>query len=168
MICPNCGSEIEPGAKFCGTCGYKVQDAQPAPEQVAYVPPVYERQAPEQPVYQQPAYEQPVYQQPVQQPYYNQASEVNPAEQSAAKSVLVMGIVALVFTCSFYLSIVGIILGAIGLGKAKNYLAVFGAYPPKVRVGKGLSLGALIGGIVLSVICFFVILAFIGAAITRY
>jgi len=29
MFCPNCGNEIDPGSKFCGNCGYRIEQPQP-------------------------------------------------------------------------------------------------------------------------------------------
>ena len=42
MNCKNCGAELHEGALFCGNCGMKVEQEQPA------------YQVPEQPVYEEP------------------------------------------------------------------------------------------------------------------
>lgn len=59
MHCTNCGAALEPGARFCTSCGTTV--AQEAPQQPTYQQPTYQ-----QPTYQQPTYQQPTYQQPQQ------------------------------------------------------------------------------------------------------
>ncbi|MBR1764541.1 MAG: zinc-ribbon domain-containing protein [Ruminococcus sp.] len=100
MFCPNCGTEMAEGSRFCRSCGAPLDEpAQPQPEQVTdarfeYYPEqeaqaetrtMYagpqETAAPEQPqteyaqpVISQPAYEQPAYTQPqtYAQPTYEQ------------------------------------------------------------------------------------------------
>ena len=116
MFCPKCGAACEDGAKFCPTCGNNMNGApvQPAYQQPVYQQPVY--QQPAQPVYQQPVYQQPVYQQPL----------VKPAVPGKGLGIasMVLGIVSLVMFCAWYLAIpcalVGCILGAVALNKAKQ------------------------------------------------
>ena len=109
MYCPKCGAVCEDGAKFCPSCGNNMNAA---PVQPAY-------QQPTQPVYQQPVYQQPVqpvYQQPV-------ATPAVPGKGLGVAS-MVLGIVSLAMFCVWYLAIpcalVGCILGAVSLNKAKQ------------------------------------------------
>ena len=138
----------------------------PAPEAPVFTAPVFE--TPQQPTYQQPVYQEPVYQQPTyQQPTYqvpNDTPVVDEQERASAKSVLTMGILSVAFAAFFYTAILGVIFGAIGLGKAKTYAAQYQTFSPKARIGKYLSLGGLIAGIIFAVIVFFIIVAAIIAA----
>ena len=109
MFCPNCGTQNAEGTAFCAGCGANL-NAKQAPVQ--------------QPVYQQPVYQQPVYQQPA----------ANPGKGLGITG-MVLGIVALVFFCSWYISIpcaiIGAALSGVSMKKAqdagaKNGLAVAG------------------------------------------
>lgn len=121
MFCPKCGAACEDGAKFCPTCGNNMNAAPVQPAQ-----PVY--QQPAQPVYQQPVYQQPVYQQPVYQPvqpvYQQPAAAPAVPGKGLGIASMVLGIVSLVMFCAWYLAIpcalVGCILGAVALNKAKQ------------------------------------------------
>ncbi len=74
MFCPNCGTQIDENALFCGVCGTKLS-------------------ANEQPQYEQPQYEQPQYEQPV----YPQAPKKNNiALFIAIGAVAVVAVVAIV------------------------------------------------------------------------
>lgn len=64
MNCPNCGNELHAGAKFCNSCGSKIEVAAPVQEQP--------QPAPQQPYYQP--------QQPVYTPTYTPAEPAIPAE----------------------------------------------------------------------------------------
>ena len=90
---------------FCTNCGNQLNNNQQQPQQV-----------PQQPVYQQPVYQQPVYQQPMA------PAPVVPGKGMAIAS-MVLGIASLVFFCAWYIAIpcaiVGVILGALGMKKAK-------------------------------------------------
>lgn len=72
-----------------------------------------------------------------------------------ASSALTMGILSLVFGEFPFLSILGIIFGALGLGKAKAFIASAGNLYGKAKVGRILSLVGLIISIVMTVIYFF-------------
>ena len=43
-FCPQCGSELKEGARFCASCGYQI-----APQQQAPPPPTFQQQAPPPP-----------------------------------------------------------------------------------------------------------------------
>jgi len=115
MFCPNCGKQNEDSARFCYGCGTVFENAAQQPQQP--VQPQY--QAPQQPQYQAP--QQPQYQAP-QQPVYPAQQPAVPGKGLAITS-MVLGIVALVFCCIWYLgipcAIVGAVLGGIAYSKAK-------------------------------------------------
>ena len=147
MSCQNCGSALEDGAKFCPNCGEPVAVPEVDTPEEAAAEIVAEEPVVEAPVYQAPA--APVYQAPVVEP------TVDPALNGMSKSILIFGIIGLAFSCSFYLSLLGIIFSAIGKGKVKAFLAAGGQLTGKAKVGNILAKVGLILGIVLTV--FFVI-----------
>ena len=103
----------------------------PAPQPVSYpVAPVYNNQAiPVTPIggtFEQPA--------------------IGTQDPELAKSILVMGILAVAFAATSVCAFMGIIFGAIGLSKAKKFTEGCGELFGKARVGRWLSLGGLIGG----------------------
>lgn len=131
MICTNCGTQFEDGNAFCPNCGTPA--AQPAPA---------------------PAAAQPQYgyaPQPQAQPVYGAAPVIGAGDADAAKSCMITGILAAAFSCTFFLSFLGIVFGPMGLSKAKQYVAQYNSYPAKVRVGKYLSIGGLAMGIFMTV-----------------
>lgn len=71
MFCPNCGSQLSDGVKFCRKCGCRIQDQ-----------PQQQNQQPQQQQYQQPRQQ---YQQAQYQPQYQQAA--GRAAGKAAKRV---------------------------------------------------------------------------------
>ena len=141
MFCKNCGSKIEDGARFCPSCGTAVESAAP-------VTPAAEPVA------------QPV-QAPVQEPVYVAPAPAPVQAPDNSTSVLVMGILA-VALCEF--GILGIIFGAIGLGKAKAFLLSHGILFGKAKVGRILSKVGLIVGIIMTVF-WLVYFIFLGALI---
>ena len=193
MICTNCGAEIPEGAKFYISCGTPAAAAPPveqpvyeAPQAPAYEAPqapVYEQPqaapvyaaaaAPQQPQYQQPQYQQPQqYAQPqyqqYQQPQYQQQptyyAQPQPADAGVSgKPALTFGILGIVFACTFYLSFLGIIFSAIGIGKAKAFRAAAGQLYGPAKVGKILATIGLIVGIILTVIFVIWLIAIIAA-----
>ena len=119
-FCPNCGSAINDGAKFCSTCGGALPAAQAQAVQAPAQPIQPQPQSQIQPVYQQPVQPQvqpqiqPVYQQPAQpqiQPVYQQPAQpqiqpqVQPAGQPATKEKA-NGLC----TAGFVLSLLGVFL----------------------------------------------------------
>ena len=77
----------------------------------------------------------------------NQMPYETPEQISLSKSILTFGILALVF-CEGFL---GIIFGAIGLSKSKQYAAMYGL-TGRAKVGSILSRVGMIVGIVMTVV----------------
>ena len=196
MFCTNCGSQFEDGNAFCPNCGSKVETiAQPVAEPAPVAAPV--EAAPVQaapieaaPVQAAPVEAAPVYATPVEptpapapaaipvapvapvQPVYSATPVATPiagADNELAKSILVMGIIAVACCCTYYFAFVGIIFGAIGLSKAKKFIDEAGQLFGKAKVGKYLSLGGLIGGCVLTgITLFYILMMFIAAIGSNY
>ncbi len=114
-----------------------------APQQSQY----QQYHAPQQPQYQQTdyQYQQQGYQ--YQQPLYQQPP--------LKTSFFILAIIGLALSCTFYLSIAGIIVSAIALSKTKKHFAMGGLFEGKAKVAKILSTIGLWGGVGMSV--FFVI-----------
>ena len=154
MKCTVCGSEINPGDKFCMACGTSVEsmglkaDAAPAQAQTqsAAQPVVQPAYAQPQQAYAQP---QPAYAQP-QPVSYNDRINSDVAASTDATPILALGIVALATSLSFYFSVAGIICGAIGLAKSNDFMRKYGALTGKANTGRHLSRAGLIVGIVMT------------------
>ena len=161
MFCPSCGKENPDGAAFCGGCGFSFEKVVPQAAPVA--------EAPVAPVAAAPVAAAPVA--PVQ-PVYAAPEASAVGDDSLAKSIMTMGIVSIVFACTFWLSLVGIIFGAIGLSKAKKFTEQCGQLYGKAKVGRYLSLGGLIGSCVMGAIAIIYILimviAIVGSAASYY
>ena len=127
MFCPNCGNNNPDGVAFCANCGFRFEDQNP--QQAAPQP---EFQQPQQ-QFQQPEFQQPEFQQPYQQPYQQpqqqyQAPYMAPMPvpgKALGITSMVLGIVSLVLCCLLWyftllLSIPGLVLGCVGLSKAKK------------------------------------------------
>lgn len=84
---------------------------------------------------------------------YNEYTQQAPQYQAdaLAGSVLTKGILSVAFACTFFVSFLGIIFGAQGKNLASRCAAMNGGYlPVKAKVGRGLSIGGFIGGIVMT------------------
>ena len=103
--------------------------------------------------FQQANYQQAPFQETKPQGYADYESA------SLSKGALVFGILGLSFACTVYLSILGIVFSAIGLGKAGAFAAREGSLYGKAKVGRGLALGGLIAGIVFAVLLLFIVIA---------
>ena len=144
---------------------------EPAPTPAPAPTPVYAQTAEGQPVYGQPVYGQPVYAQPQPQPVEGQPVYAQPmySHPVVAPVVntgnttpnLVYGIVSLCLSLTFWLSIGGIVLGAIGLAKSNETLATYGTIDTKGKIGRHLSRAGLISGIVMGVILIIAIFAYL-------
>jgi len=95
--------------------------------------------------------------------YYPAANNqgVSAAAEEDAKPVLVWGILGLVFALT--INFLGIIFSAIGLSKAKKYAAKYGELTGKAKVGRGLSIGGLVSGIVFTVLSVLMIIGLVFA-----
>ena len=180
MFCTNCGNKLEDSAKFCPYCGQMIEtkaqpaaQAQPAPAQPTQpAQPTYT--APEQPTYTAP--EQPTYTAP-EQPTYTEIPTYQTAAQPAfaepidqareadkrdrAKSILIKGILSVVFPETFFLAFLGIIFGSQGKRLAAQFEADYQTLTPMARVGKILSTVGFILSWVMTGLLIFYILYFV-------
>ena len=74
------------------------------------------------------------------------------ARNESAKKILILGICLVLFSCSFWLAIVGRILGGMCKNKVKEHEARFGPVSGMAKVGKLLGVGGFIGGIVMTIL----------------
>ena len=99
-------------------------------------------------------------------PEQQNLAPVSPAAPVITPSnVLTWGILGAAFACTFFLSFLGIIFGAIGLKKANSYLAVYGPGSTQVKVGHILSKVGIIAGSILAVLCLVYFAVIIGIAL---
>ena len=126
MFCKYCGKEIVDGAKFCASCGGRVE----------------ETATPAEPVIT-----------PAATPVVNQvnADYIKEAKDAAARKILTQGICSLAFTCTFFFGLIGWIIGGVCKGSVSDYEARFGPVTGMAKVGKSLGKGGLIGGIITSI-----------------
>ncbi len=140
--CKHCGSQIDEGVAFCTVCGQPQsasaaaqQAPQQAPQYVApqapqYAPPQYV--APQAPQYAPPQYVAPQYPPQYSVPVQSAEGDDSVPGKGLGIPAMIMGIFALVFVIfwftgeagfvaiSFFFSVAGIILGAIGKSKANS------------------------------------------------
>ena len=76
------------------------------------------------------------------------------ARNESAGKILVLGICSVIFSASFWLGIVGWILGSMCKKKVKEHEARFGPVSGKAKIGKYLGVGGFIGGIVMTILSF--------------
>lgn len=82
--------------------------------------------------------------------------EENTAEKDAlAGSAFKFGLMGLIFSCTGFLSLIGIILSAVGLGKAGKFSRIYKSLQGRAIAGKILSIIGLVEGILVTVILFF-------------
>ena len=136
MFCNKCGANIPDDSAFCPNCGATVVTV--------------------------PAQSDPYRVTPKADPY---VKPVDPREREASKSVLTFGIIALAFTCTFWLSFVGIIFAFIARSKVKAYESEFGPATGKTKVGKIFSRVSVPLSIVLTVCAVLYILFLVGVII---
>ncbi len=135
MTCPNCNNNIPDGLKFCSECGANLINVN---EQNNNIPPQ-----------NNPSYY------PQNDPaYYPQNFTQGPTGEEYATTSLRFGIVGTCMDVTVFLSIVGLILGIVGIKKASN-ASRMGVKSGKQKAGLILSIISL----VLSVVIPFVFLA---------
>lgn len=159
MFCPNCGNQYDDNAAFCPACG--AQTAQ-------NVPPVDQPQQYAQPQYAQPDYAQPNYAQPVQAQPMQQEIQLDPQGAALAKSILVFGILALCFACSYYVSFMGIVFGAMCNSRVNQFVAMYGQVFKQAKVGRILGKVGFILGIVLTVCSLITYIACLAGGCSSY
>lgn len=148
MFCQNCGNKVDDSAAFCPECGAALKKA--------ITPEELEAQTTPAPVPEAQPVQEPVYEQPGQ---YTQQT----TEYPSGKGILTMGILA-VALCEIG---IGLIFGAIGLGRAKAYVRDYGKLVGTAKPGKILSMVGLIVGIIMAVFWLIYLLVII-VAIANY
>lgn len=123
MFCKYCGNNVPDGAVFCPSCGSSMKDDVWS----ATVTPEPEFKA--EPVLTEVEIE---------------------ARESQKRTILTLGICSVAFACTGILALVGLILACICRSKIRAYELRFGPTSGIASVGKGLSLGGLIGSIVMT------------------
>jgi hypothetical protein len=78
-----------------------------------------------------------------------------------ANSILVMGIVSLICGTVIFIGTVGLVMGIINLLKANKFIKLVGPVFVKVRIGKGLSIAAIVFGSVITLYWLFFLVLFI-------
>ncbi|MBR2336615.1 MAG: zinc-ribbon domain-containing protein [Clostridia bacterium] len=153
MFCKHCGTQMPESAKFCPTCG-KINDvaeeviaAQPAPQiEEAPISDYSDASNPvEEIVDVQP---QATYFDPSAEPAFVPTSTPSfasqPAKKESGAGCLVFAILGLVFGCSFFLSIIGIVFSYIARGMLNGYVQRNGSTSGPASAAKGLSIAGLI------------------------
>lgn len=145
--CPN-GHYNADGAGFCASCGAAISSQGAPPPPMPPAPPAF----PPSPYGQQPGYGQPPYGQP-----YGAAPQ-----NGFGTAALVLGIISLVCVSGYgVLSVLAIIFGALGLGRANRGLAT----------NRGMAMAGLIMGIiglVIGAIVLLIVIANSGSSNYRY
>lgn len=161
MFCKFCGNQLDDDAKFCSKCGKLVSaetnENKKEPETVV----ISDEYGNPTASYNAPAVSNP---QPTYQPYSAPVSENSAVRDAEGKSILVFGILGVAFACSIYFAFLGIIFSVIARSKLKRYLNCYGETRGTATVGKYLSLGGIIGSIVMTAISVLLIFSIIMAA----
>ncbi|MCR5106774.1 MAG: zinc-ribbon domain-containing protein [Lachnospiraceae bacterium] len=144
-FCENCGAPLTPGAKFCESCGSRIESTE---SDVSNYADVNEGGYSDQ--YQDPnegAYSNAPYEDQTQYTdgYADTGSSSGNPEQKTGQSV--MGIVALILSCSCCFSVIGLILGIIDLTANKNDGKKHDLALAAIVVGAVLTLIGLVGSI---------------------
>jgi hypothetical protein len=147
MNCQNCHEPIEPGAAFCGNCGYPVQA--PAPQAgLQNTAPAQVWQNPQAPIVNnQPTPVAPNTPAPTA-PSYALATPSQHAGETSAILAVILGIIGLA-GAGFLIPIIGLVFGAAGLcmgtisrRKAQRHLAIIGLIIATLAIVAGF--GALV------------------------
>ena len=161
MFCKHCGSELPEGASFCVTCGKKITADAPYGAEKAT------ESASENEFTYAPAntdfdfsytYTEPTPAAPASAPR-------DEARDAHGGRILLFSILALAFSLSFYLAIVGTVFFIIAKVQLGRYLAKYGETEGRASVGKALSVAATPVNIVMMVFfTVFVIVLALGLA----
>ncbi len=166
MYCKHCGAKLDDNAKFCSSCGGKVDAPAVSEEKVEATPVVTEAPAQTyEPVAEsyEPApndsfFDQdnntetytPAYATTEEAPYLSPEEEEK--KNSLAKKALTFGILSIAFALyGVCLAFLGIIFGAKAKSYAAEYKRLYGTMMGRVGVGRGLGIGGLIAGIFFTV-----------------
>ena len=174
MFCTNCGSDIPSGNKFCVECGAAVEAAATAGGVIGADSTPLDSVEPEtntyssnsENVYDSTASDYSSTSSATADSYnttntsdystgYNysdstaSAPAIDPELEKMGHSTMVTGIVSAAFTVSVFLSLIGVIIGIVGLTKASKTKKA-GYRRPKVHVGFGLSLYSVIAGSIIT------------------
>lgn len=134
MVCPNCQSGNEQGAKFCAHCGASL---------------------PEQPS-QQPTYQQ---QQGYQQPYYGGASQQPPMKDYLVGNII---LAVLSLCCTYFVGTITGIIGIVfsSMVRSRQRMGDMAGALSAQKVAKVMfwvTLGLTIAGLILNIILTFVV-----------
>ncbi len=132
MFCKHCGSSLPENASFCATCGKKISAA-PADDtkQDFNYTPGFDFEA-SSTTYDFPAAGTPA-----------QPTPTDEARDAHGGKILCFAILALAFSLSFYLAIVGTVFFILARIQLGQYLAKYGETEGRATVGKALSIAAL-------------------------
>lgn len=141
MFCKECGAYIPDGATYCSNCGVastvNVSNCQPTRDSD--------------------------YNCANTTPTYH--TDQNSIVASESKSLLVKGILALAFACTFWVSFLGIVFGAMTNGLTKSFISKGNALTGKAKVGSILGKAGLITGIVMTALFVFYLITLVIAAV---
>jgi hypothetical protein len=139
MFCKYCGNELTENANFCPACGQFISETKPAPEK-------------------------PEFEEIAVMPSVEKEEEDNRERRDLGGSILTNAILGLVFSCTWILSLLGLIFTIVSKSKLNTYLDTYGETSGPATVGKHLGTAALALSIVMLVLLVIYIAA-IAAAI---
>ena len=125
MFCKYCGNQLSDDAKFCSKCG-KITDA----NETVVNPTDYDFFSVE-PITPQLDYMQ---------------GQAMYEKDRKAGAILKFAILGLALTCTFYLSLLGVIFSMIARAKSRKYIRLYGETNGRATVGRHLSLAGVIAG----------------------
>ena len=122
MFCKYCGNALSDEARFCAFCGARTDDLHSDGVDIS------------------------------DDALDDAMPDPHKEERAASeRKILTLGICSVAFVCTFFFALIGWILAGVCRGKIRGHEARFGELGPMGRVGRGLSLGGFIGGIVMTV-----------------
>ena len=148
MFCKYCGNELTENANFCPACGQFVSETKQAPEK-----PVTTLEAPE-------------FEEIVVMPSVEKEEENNREKKELGNSILTNAILGLVFSCTWILSLLGLIFAIVSKSKVNAYVDKYGETSGPATVGKHLGVAALATSIVMLALLVLYIAIIIAAVAT--